>query len=90
MTLSMRNKCLEGGPATRMFLEECSKMHLSVSREEVFTVITAKDYQYYRKRVKERISSSYSRLYVEHYIVATDRETLSKLHADKISEVAKR
>ena len=39
---------------TKMLLEECSKMHLSMSREEVSTFVTAEDHQYYWKRVKER------------------------------------
>ena len=40
-------------PATKMLLEECSIMYLSMSREEVSTFVTAEDYQYYWKRVKE-------------------------------------
>ena len=73
-----------------MFLQECSKMYLSMSREEVCTYVTAEDYQYYWKRVKERTSSSYSRLHFGHYIAAVDSGVLSKLHAAKLTEVARR
>ena len=65
-------------------------MYLPMTREEVIICVTAEDYQYYWKRVKKRISSSYSRLYFRHYIAAADSETLSKLHVAKISEVARR
>ena len=61
-----------------------------MSREEVCTFITAEDYQYYWKRVKERRSSSYSRLHFGHYNIAADSKTLSKLHIAKISEVPRR
>ena len=77
-------------PATKTLLDECSVIYLSMSREEVSTFATTEDYQYYSKRAKERISSSYSRLHIEHYIAATDSKTLSKLHATKISEVTRR
>ena len=77
-------------PATKMLLEECSMIYLSMLREEVCTFATAEDYQYYWKRDKERISSSYSRLHFRHYIAVADRETLSKLHATNISEVSRR
>ena len=50
-------------PSTKMLLEECSKMYLSMSRKEVCIFVTADDYQYYWKRVKERTSSSYCRLH---------------------------
>ena len=45
-------------PPTKMLLEECSMMCLSMLREEVYTFVAAEEYQYYRKRVKEPISSS--------------------------------
>ena len=78
-------------PATKMLLEEYSIMYLSMSRELVCTFITSEDYQHYWKRVKERTSSSsYSRLHFRHYIAAADRETLSRLHVAKISEVTRR
>ena len=67
-------------PATKMLLEECSKMYMSMSREEVSIFVTADDYQYFWKRVKERTSSSYSRLHFEHYITAADSKILSELH----------
>ena len=65
-------------------------MYLSISREEVSIFVTADDYQYFWKRVKERTSSSYSRLHFGHYIAAADSKILSELHAAKISEVARR
>jgi len=65
-------------------------MYLSVSREEVATFVTAEDYQYYWKRVKERTYSSYSRLHFGHYIAAADSEVLSTSHADKLTEFARR
>ena len=50
---------LEGvDEATKMLLQECSKMYLSMSREEVVTYVTADDYQYYWKKVKETTVSS--------------------------------
>ena len=61
-----------------------------MSREEVCIFITAEDYQYYWKRVKERTSSSYSRLHFGHYIATADSKILSELHATKTSEVARR
>ena len=42
-------------PATKMLLEECSKMYLFMSREEMCTFVTVENYQYYRK-LKERTS----------------------------------
>ena len=42
------------------------------------------------KKVKEKTSSSYSRLHFGHYIAAADSEVLSKLHADKLTEIARR
>ena len=61
-----------------------------MSREEVATYVTAEDYQYYWKKAREKTSSSYSRLHFGHYIAAADSEELSKLHAAKLTEVARR
>ena len=77
-------------PATKMLLEGCSIMHLSMLSEEVCTFVPAEDYQYYGKRVRKHILSSYSRLNFGHYIAAADSKTLSQLHAINISEVARR
>ena len=76
--------------ATKMLLQECSKMYLSMSREEVATYVTAEDYQYYWKRVKEKTASSYSRLHFGHYIAAADSKILSELQATKLTEIARR
>ena len=67
-----------------MLLEECSIMYLAMSREEASTFVTAEDYQYYWKIVKEHTSSTYIRLHFGHYIAAADSKTLSSLHAAKI------
>ena len=77
-------------PVTKMLPEECSIMHLSMPREEVCAFVTAEDYNYHWKRTKEHRSASYSKLYFGHYIAAADIKTLSKLHAAKLSEVARR
>jgi hypothetical protein len=78
------------GPVTKMLLAECSIIYLSMSRDEVCIFVTAEDCQYYWKRGKGRISSSYNRLYFRHYIAVADSETLSKLHAANIFEVTRR
>ena len=54
------------------------------------TCVTAEDYQYYWKRVKERSSLSYSRLHYGHYVAAADSKILFALHAAEISEAARR
>ena len=77
-------------PATKMLLEECSIMHLSMSREELCTLVAAENYQYYWKQINECTSSSYSRLNFGHYITAADSKTRSKLHAANIFEVTGR
>jgi hypothetical protein len=61
-----------------------------MSREEVCTFVTAKDYQYYWTMVKEHTSSAHSRLNFGHYSVAADSKTLSNVHATNISEVTRR
>ena len=40
-------------PATRIFLEEASKMYLSMSTEEVRTYVTLEEYKYYWTRATE-------------------------------------
>ena len=77
-------------PVTKMLLSECSKIYFSISREEVSTYVTAEDYQYYWKRVKERISSLYNTLHYRHYIVAANSKILLALHAANISEAVRR
>ena len=64
--------------ATKMLLEECLKMYLSMSREEVATYVTAEDYQYYWKRVKEKTSLPERNSYIT--------SDLSKLDVLEISE----
>ena len=54
-----------------------------MSPSEIATYLTVEDYQYYWKKVKERISSSYSRLHFGHYIAAIDYDIHSRLHAEK-------
>ena len=46
-------------PPTKMLLEECSAVYMSMSREEVSTFVTAEEYQYCWKGVKECTSFSY-------------------------------
>ena len=58
-------------------------MYQSMSPSEIVTFVTVEDYQYYWKKVKERTSSSYSRLNFGHYIAAADSDSLSRLHAEK-------
>ena len=76
--------------AIKILIEECSIMYLSMSREEACTFVKAEDYQYDWKRVKEHISASCNILHFRHCIAAADSESLSELHAAKISKVYKR
>ena len=80
----------EVDPAIKMLLDECLIMYLSMLREEVPIFVTAEDYQYYWKRMKEHTSSSYGRMQFRHYITAADSKTLSRLYVAKISEVPRR
>ena len=78
------------GEATTLILEECANMYKSMSLEDVATYVTTEDYQYYWKKVKERTSSSFSRLHFGHSVAVADSEPLSRLHAAKILQAARR
>ena len=53
-------------PDTKMILSECSKMHVSMSREEVSTYVTTEN-------------SLYIRLHYDHYLAAADNEATFSL-----------
>ena len=56
---------------------------------EVNITVSIEYFQYYWRRVKERISSSYSKLHFGHYTSAAHSDFLSACHAAKLSLITK-
>ena len=56
---------------------------------EVDIVVTMEDFQYYWRKAKERTSFSFSRVHFGHYKAAAKSEYLSRIHALKLSLIAK-
>ena len=77
-------------PATKLLLEEAAITFGKMSSEEVATYVSVEDFQYFWKRVNERISSSYSGLHFGHYKAASFDVKLSALHAAKLSACARK
>lgn len=76
-------------PATLLLLEEIARIWKKMEDGEVSIVISPDDFEYYWKRVKEKMSSSYSGLHFGHYKAAAFSSFLSKVHALKLSIITK-
>ena len=74
--------------ATIILLEEIARIWEKVGEGEVNIVVTQEDYQYYWRRVKEKISSSFSGLHFGHYKAIAHDDYLSDLLARKLSLIA--
>ena len=76
-------------PATIIILEEIARIWSRMGTGEVNITISVEDFQYYWRRVKECISSSYSKLHFGHYKSAAHSDFLSACHAAKLSLITK-
>ena len=56
---------------------------------EVNIVVTKEDFQYYWQKAKERTSSSFSHVHFGHYKIAAKSEYLFRIHALKLSLIAR-
>ena len=70
-------------PATKLLLEEIARIWTKIGDGEVSVVVSRDDFQYYWKRVKEKISSSFSGLHFGHYKSIAHDDYLSDLMARK-------
>ena len=71
---------------TNLLVEEVSQIFQSMAVEYIKCYITLSDYQYYWKKVKERILSSYGGLHIGHKAIAYNK-SLAALHYAKLNEM---
>ena len=76
-------------PATIIMLGEIARVWSKMGTGEVNITVSIEDFQYYWRRIKERISSSYSKLHFGHYKSAAHSVYLSDCHAAKLSLTTK-
>ena len=74
---------------TRLIFKEMARIWKKMKSGEVDIVVTMEDFQYYWRKAKERTSSSFSRVHFGHYKAAAKSEYLSKIHALKLSLIAR-
>ena len=75
--------------ATLLLLEEIARIWKKMEGGEINIVVSQEDFQYYWKRVKERTSSSFSGVHFGHYKAAAYSDSLSRMHALKLSIISK-
>ena len=76
-------------PATVIILNEISRIWRLMGEGEVSIITTKEDFQYYRKRVKERTVSSFSGHHFGHYASAAHSDTLSEVHTRHLTFITK-
>ena len=76
-------------PATVKILKEIARTWSKMGTGEVNITVSPEDFQYYWRQIKERISSSYSKLHFGHYKSAAHSDFLSSCHATKFSLIMK-
>ena len=75
------------GPTLLLF-EEIARIWALMEAGEVDIVVTKDDYQHFWKRMKEKTSSSYSKLHIGHYKAAAHSDVLAEIHALKLSLIS--
>lgn len=74
---------------TRLLLEEAHKVFAQRSTEEISTLVSVEDFQYFWKRADEFVQSSYSHIHFGHYKAISHDRFLSSLQAAKLTLSAK-
>ena len=80
---------LDSDPPTAILLNKIARIRSKMNTGKVDVTVSTEDFQYYWRRVKERISSSYFKLHFGHYKSAAHSEFLSSCHAAKLSLITK-
>jgi len=75
--------------ATALILEEISSIGVKLTNGEISITITAEEFRYFWKRIKERTASSYSRIHYGHYCAAAHSDKISSFLAKKITLIAR-
>ena len=75
--------------ATKELLEECAALRRLIPADSVTGILSCSDWQRRWRRVKERTSSSISRLHFGHYIAGSLSQWLSSFHARNVSIAAR-
>ena len=74
---------------THLIFKEIARIWKAMEDGEVDIIVTEDDFKYYWNKARERTSSSFSMLHFGHYKAAAKSEKLAKLHALKLTLIAR-